>query len=56
MPAFNAALAIFMQAHGAVTASDDAPGIPQSLDGMLINSLSPESAFAEKIKIGRAHV
>lgn len=52
MSAFNEAYAIFMHAHGAVTASDDAPGIPQLLDGMLINGIAPDVAFDEKIKTG----
>lgn len=52
MSAFNEAYAIFMHAHGAVTASDDAPGIPQLLDGMLINGIAPEVTFDEKIKTG----
>lgn len=52
MSAFNEAYAIFMHAHGAVSASDDAPGIPQTLDGMLINGINPDVTFDEKIKTG----
>lgn len=52
MSAFNEAYAIFMHAHGAVSASDDAPGIPQLLDGMLINVLNPDVTYDEKVKTG----
>lgn len=52
MSAFNAALAIAMHAHGAVTASDDAPGIPQTLDGFLISGINPEVTYDEKVKTG----
>lgn len=52
MSAFNEALAIFMQAHGGVTVSDDAAGITQSLDSMLLNSVSPDASANEIIKKG----
>lgn len=52
MSAFSAALAIAMHAHGAVTATDDAPGIPQTLDGVLINGITPDATFDEKVKTG----
>jgi len=52
MSDFNATYAIFMHAHGAVTASDDAPGIAQTLEGGLINGLNPEVSFNEIIKTG----
>jgi hypothetical protein len=52
MSAFNEAYAIFMHAHGAVSASDDAPGIPQTLESTLINNLNPEVTFDEKVKTG----
>lgn len=52
MSAYNEAYAIFMHAHGAVSASEDAPGIPQLLDGLLINGVNPDVTFDEKIKTG----
>lgn len=52
MSAFNEALAILMQAHGAVTASDDAPGIPQELDSLLLNNVNPDPQRNEIVKTG----
>lgn len=50
MSAFNAALAILMQAHGAVTVSEDCAGIPYSLDGLLINGVNPDATRNSIVK------
>lgn len=52
MSAFNAALAILMQAHGNVTVAEDAPGIPQQLDSLLLNSIDPDPQREEMVKTG----
>lgn len=52
MSAFSAAVAILMQAHGAVSVSETAPGISQELDKLLINNINPDPQRNEIIKTG----
>lgn len=48
--AFDAAKAILIQQHGAVNVSADAPGIRQTLDDLLLNSVDPDPNRNELIK------
>ncbi len=52
MSAFNEAYAILMQAHGDVTVDEDAPGITQEMDGLLINGVNPDAMREELVKTG----